>query len=63
MKKLLFLMLVIGVQGGLYAADRKSPPDDAVTRCQRACPNGNDRTAYETCMLKCRETAPKPPAK
>ena len=61
MKKLLLVLLIVGVQGGLFAADRKAQPDDPVSRCQRACPNGDDRSAYEACMLKCREAAPKPP--
>lgn len=63
MKKFVLFMLVIGVQGGLFAADKKTPPDDPVARCQRACPNGDDRTAYEACMLKCREAAAKPATK
>lgn len=34
---------------------------DAIKQCQRACPSGTDRVAFEACMLRCRELAPAPP--
>lgn len=65
--RMLALLPLLGGMGAATAADSNTAGKDAdnpVKQCQRACKSGDDRHAFEACMLECRTLAPPaPPAK
>lgn len=65
--RMLALLPLLGGMGSATAADSGTAGKDAdnpVKQCQRACKSGDDRDAFEACMLQCRTLAPPtPPAK
>ena len=58
MLSLLPFLCGMGVATAADSTTTEKESDNPVKQCQRACKSGDDRLAFEACMLQCRTLAP-----